>query len=225
MAEILVVEDERVIRRSLEGLLVGEGYSVRSARDGEEALVRIEEHRPDLVLLDVMMPKLNGYATCEAIRRRGLLLPVVFLTAKDAEESQIRALNLGCDGFVSKSAQPDLLLATVRRALERVAKGKDEVEQKALRLGSVRVDLDRHCLVRDGETIPLTSAEVVILTELAAHRDAYLDNEALFDALYGRDTLGNVENVRIYVSRLKAKLGAAGNLIINRSRLGYRLME
>ena len=91
MAEILIADDERLIREGMKALFVGEGFSVRTARDGEDALKKFAESRPDLVLLDVMMPKANGFRACEEIRRRDRLVPIVFLTAKDSEADQVRS--------------------------------------------------------------------------------------------------------------------------------------
>ena len=94
MPEILIVDDERAIREGLKMTLSGEGFAVRTARDGDDALKKIGEHKPDLVLLDVMMPRMNGFAACESIRKADKLLPVIFLTAKDSEADQVRASDL-----------------------------------------------------------------------------------------------------------------------------------
>lgn len=136
MAEILIVDDERVVREGLRQTLLGEGYAVRTARDGEDALRKIGEARPDAVLLDVMMPKMNGFRCCEEIRKADALLPVVFLTAKDSEADQIRGLGLGGDSYVSKASSEALLLTCVRRVLERVqrerAKSAVEVQKRMM---------------------------------------------------------------------------------------------
>lgn len=110
MSEILIVDDERLIREGLKMTLQGEGYEVRTARDGDEALNKIAERRPDLVLLDVMMPRMNGFRCCEEIRKTDPLLPVIFLTAKDSEADQVRGIGLGGDDYVSKATGDALLL-------------------------------------------------------------------------------------------------------------------
>ena len=144
MAEILLADDERMMRDGLKALLAGEGFAVRTARDGADALVRFSEKRPDAVLLDVMMPKKNGFAVCEELRRLDPLVPVIFLTAKDAEVDQVRGIALGADDFVSKSAGEEVLLARLRRALERAEGMKARnLAGRILRLGSVEVDLER----------------------------------------------------------------------------------
>ena len=111
MAEILLADDERAVREGLKAMLVGEGFSVRTARDGADALAKFAEKRPDAVLLDVMMPKMNGFMACRQMRELDSLVPVVFLTAKDSEADQVRGMGLGADDFISKSAGDEVLLA------------------------------------------------------------------------------------------------------------------
>ena len=112
VAEILLVDDERTVREGLKRLLESEGFAVRTARDGVDALAKLSDKRPDAVLLDVMMPKLNGFALCTELRKTDALLPVVFLTAKDSEADEIRGMGLGADDYVSKSAGEEVLLET-----------------------------------------------------------------------------------------------------------------
>lgn len=174
MAEILIVDDERALRESLGMVLAGEGHAVRTAHDGEEALRLISEKRPDLVLLDVMMPKLNGFRTCEEIRKADGLLSVIFLTAKDSEADQVRGMGLGADDYVSKEASDAVLLARIGRALERSARiGATLAEGGAemIRLGAVTVDTKR-LVVResDQEIARLTPTEAGILKLLDSAR-------------------------------------------------------
>ena len=122
MAEILIVDDERMIRAGLAQLLSGAGFTVREARDGKSALVAVAERRPDLVLLDVMMPGMDGFKVCEKLLASDRDLPVVFLTAKDSESDQVRGLEVGADDFLSKTVGEEVLLARVRKALARVAR-------------------------------------------------------------------------------------------------------
>ena len=110
MAEILIVDDERMIRAGLAQLLSGAGFSVREARDGKSALAAVAERRPDLVLLDIMMPGMDGFEVCEKILASDRDLPVVFLTAKDSESDQVRGLEVGADDFLSKTAGEEVLL-------------------------------------------------------------------------------------------------------------------
>ena len=117
MAEILVVDDERTVRDGLKARLQGEGFAVRTARDGADALAKIAERRPDLVLLDVMMPRMNGFRVCEEVRRTDGALPIVFLTAGASDGDQVRAIGLGGDDYVSKSAPDAVLLVQTRQGV------------------------------------------------------------------------------------------------------------
>ena len=162
MAEILIVDDERAIREGLKMTLSSEGFAVRTARDGDDALKKIGEHKPDLVLLDVMMPLMDGFAVCERIRQFDRDLPVVFLTAKDADEDQVRGLEVGADDFVSKGANDTVLLVRIRKTLERA----------------------RRLL---GNTAPdgLTKTEADIFRLLASEKGRYFSAMEIFSAIRG----------------------------------------
>ena len=174
MAEILIVDDEKALRDSLKIILLGEGFEVRMARDGDEALEKIAEKRPDLVLLDVMMTRMNGYKCCEKIRETDKLLPVIFLTAKDSETDQVRGISLGADDFVSKSASDSVLLARVNRALARSSAIGESVKSASaatIVLGTVSVDMKTLAVTEKGKEIArLTKTEADILKLLDAQR-------------------------------------------------------
>jgi len=229
MAEILIVDDERVLREGLKADLLGEGYEVRTARDGEEALKKITERRPDLVLLDVMMPKMNGFRCCEEIRKTEALLPVIFLTAKDAEGDQIRARGLGADDFVSKSASDALLLACVRRALvraQRMDKKGAEDGNRCVRLGAVIADIPSLIIVKDGmEIARLTKTEADILVCLNARRGEIVLFDDLITDLRGNGFACEDSLLYSHISHLRAKLGKAGELIATTRGVGYCLLK
>ena len=226
MAEILIADDERIIRDGMKALLSGEGYAVRTARDGEEAVRKFAERRPDLVLLDVMMPKANGFRACEEIRRKDRLVPVVFLTAKDSEADQVRGIGLGADDYVSKTAGDAVLLARIGRALERAADAMSAIPADVLRLGEVTVDLQRLRVVRDGagEIAVLTKTEADVLRRLAASRGVFVDGASLIAALRGEGFVCEDGMLYVHVSHLRRKLGPAGDLIDSERGAGYRLI-
>lgn len=226
MAEILIADDERIIRDGMKALLSGEGYAVRTARDGEEAVRKFAERRPDLVLLDVMMPKANGFRACEEIRRKDRLVPVVFLTAKDSEADQVRGIGLGADDYVSKTAGDAVLLARIGRALERAADVTSAIPADVLRLGEVTVDLQRLRVVRDGagEIAVLTKTEADILRRLAASRGVFVDGASLIAALRGEGFVCEDGMLYVHVSHLRRKLGPAGDLVDSERGAGYRLI-
>ena len=229
MAEILVVDDERVLRDGIKAILSGEGHAVRTARDGDEALKKIAEKRPDLVLLDVMMPKMNGFRCCEKIRETDGLLPVVFLTAKDAEADQVRGIGLGADDFVSKGASDAVLLARINRALER-AKAFGEAARRAsgtmIALGGITVDLKTLAVMEEGREIArLTRTEADILKIFNSQRGALIVPDDIITELRGNGFACEDTMLYMHISNLRKKLGVASGLIVNRRGVGYGLAE
>lgn len=229
MQEILIVDDERIMREGLKKMLLGEGFAVRTARDGEEALARIAEKRPGLVLLDVMMPKMNGFRCCEEIRRQNALLPVIFLTAKDSEADQVRGIDLGADGFVSKGAGENLLLASIRRALQRTGRIADLVAcaaARTLRLGNVVVDF-KTLAVNEGEReiARLTKSEADLLKILEEKGGMLVETNELIAELRGQGFACEDTMLYMHVSNLRRKLGSAADKIVNRRGVGYCLVR
>lgn len=229
MAEILIVDDERTLRESLGKVLAGEGHAVRTARDGEEALRLLSEKRPDLVLLDVLMPKLNGFRTCEEIRKTDALLPVIFLTAKDSEADQVRGMGLGADDYVSKDASDAVLLARIGRALERSARiGATLAEGGAetIRLGAVTVDAKR-LVVReaDREIARLTPTEAGVLKLLDSARGRPFSTDEIIAALRGEGFACEDALVYMHVSNLRRKLGVAAAMVASARGVGYTLVK
>lgn len=228
MAEILIVDDERVLREGMKARLQAEGYDVRTAKDGDDALVKIAERAPDLVLLDIMMPKTNGFRCCEAIRKTNALLPIVFLTAKDAEGDQVRGLGLGADDYVSKSAPESVLLARIGAALERTERfGANVTVAKAKRLliGPVEVDRQTFAVLLGGKAIAtLTKTEADVLAYLFRRRGELVLIDDIIAGLRGSGYACEDSMVYAHVSRLRRKLGPAGALVRNIRRAGYTLL-
>ena len=227
MAEILVVDDERVLRDGIKAVLSGEGFEVRTARDGDEALKKIAEKRPDLVLLDVMMPKMNGFRCCERIRETDRILPVIFLTAKDAEADQVRGIGLGADDFVSKSASDAVLLARINRALERtsaIGENIRSVSGTTIAIGTVSVDLKTFVVTEKGEEIAcLTKTEADMLRFLAAHRGELVVADDIITELRGNGFACEDAMLYMHMCNLRKKLGSAGPMIVNKRGVGYIL--
>lgn len=229
MAEILVVDDERVLRNGIRSLLSGEGFAVRTARDGDEALKKIAEKRPDLVLLDVMMPKMNGFRCCERIRETDRILPVIFLTAKDAEADQVRGIGFGADDFVSKSASDAVLLARINRALERSSAFGDasgRVSGTAIALGDVSVDMRSFVVMEKGREISrLTRTEADILKLFDSRRGEPVLSDDIITELRGKGFACEDTMLYMHISNLRKKLGAAADFIVTRHGFGYGLAE
>lgn len=229
MAEVLVVDDERVLRDGIKAVLSGEGFEVRTARDGDEALRKIAEKRPDLVLLDVMMPKMNGFRCCERIRETDRILPVIFLTAKDAEADQVRGIGLGADDFVSKSASDAVLLARINRALERASvfgETAKRVSGTTIVLGGVSVDMKTFVVMEKGREIArLTKTEADILKLFDAHRGELVVQDDIITDLRGNGFACEDTMFYVHICNLRRKLGSAGAMVVNKRGVGYGLAE
>ena len=223
-ADILIADDEATARRGFRALFEGEGYAVRTARDGEEALAKFREHRPDVVLLDVMMPKMNGIAACAEIRKSDPLVPILFFTAMPSDVGAVRALGLGADDYIDKAKSPDELLARVAAVLRRASAVASDKRDK-LSIGGVTVDFTTMTASGDGVSEELTKSEALFLRLLASERGKCFSFDDIFAALRGEGYIGDDNAVRCIAKRLKAKLGRAGELISNARGVGYKLVK
>ena len=223
-AEILIAEDEPSARRGFRALFEGEGYAVRTARDGEEALAKFRESRPDAVLLDVMMPKMNGIIACAEIRKSDPLVPILFFTAMPSDVGAVRALGLGADDYIDKAKSPEELLARVAAVLRRASVIASDKRDK-LSLGGVTVDFATMTASGDGVSEELTKSESFFLRLLASERGRCFSFDEIFAALRGEGYVGDDNAVRCIAKRLKAKLGRAGELIVNARGVGYKLVK
>ena len=217
--EILLADDERVVRASIAALLQSAGYLVRTARNGEEALSAIAEKRPDVAVLDVMMPKLDGFEACRRLRETDSRLPVLFLTALETDESQIRALGLGADDYVFKAASSDVILARVAAAVRRA---KRQEPTGDFSFGSWRILSARHEAMRaDGLKANLTEREIAILRLFASHPGEVMLKDWLAERFW-ENPLNVTENLlSVTIHRLKAKLPPDGSDIKTVRGSGY----
>ena len=222
MSEILIADDELQVRRNYRALLEAEGYAVRTARDGEEALRKFAERRPDLLLLDVMMPKKNGISVCEEIRATDACVPIVFFTALPSESALVRGLGLGADDYIDKSDGVETIVARVRRALARVEAFASAAPTRRARIGRAEVDFDTYRITGGSEKF-LTKTEADILWLLNSSRGQMFAYDDIIDVLRGRDFVCTSHMLYVHVSRIKQKLGSAGELIRNIRNVGYRL--
>ena len=227
--EILVVDDDPVIRRSFTDLFESEGYSVTVAKDGAAGVKKFHEVKPDVVLMDVMMPKMNGTKACEAIREADALVPILFFTAAPSDVSLVRGLGFGADDYIPKDRSPEEFLARVQAALRRydactghmAAAARDEAT-----IGNATVDFTRMKIVCRGKSVQMTRSEGIVLKLLASTPGRYYSYEKLFAALCGDKYMGDESSVRMLMSRIKHKLGVkAGNLIVSSRGLGYKLVK
>ena len=201
MTEILLVDDERTIRDSLSRLLREAGFTVLIAANGAAGVETFHERRPDLVLLDVMMPGMDGYAVCEAMRSADRETPIVFLSALDAEDDQIRGLAAGADDYVSKIASPALLEARIRKALERA---------------------DRFSKMDAPAAMTKTEADIYRLLESDCGR--FFSYREIFSAVCGEGYFADEGAIRVHVSNIRKKLPADERLVAKRG-VGYALVR
>lgn len=208
------------VREALAMLLESEGYAVVKAVDGEEALAKYHERHPDLVLLDVMMPRKNGYAVCEAIRAQDRQVPILFLTAKDSDADELRGLMLGADDYMSKTSSDPVKLARIANALER--RGGQEASGD-FTFADHKVDtVGVRLVAADGAETPLTVREVEILRYLSAHPGELLSRDFLLTRFWGVNFEGEDISLSVAISRLRGKLGKDGAHIETVYGGGYR---
>ena len=203
---VLVVEDDPTLRLGLTKTLRSAGFKVESAIDGAAGLERALALRPDLVLLDVMMPKMNGFEVCEELRRVDPDVPVLMLTAKGEEHDKVRGLRLGADDYVVKPFGVAELLARVDAALRR--KRRNESETAELAFGDVRVDFRSHQVFKAGQELEMTALEMRLLRYFVQHEGTLLPRQRILDGVWGADYFGTERTVDNFINRLRAKIEA-----------------
>jgi two-component system KDP operon response regulator KdpE len=199
---LLVVDDEAGILRLMKLELSAQGFRVITASDGEAAITLAEEHRPDAILLDVMMPGISGIEVMRRLRERSNV-PVLLVTAKDKDTDKVRGLELGADDYIVKPFNPDELGARVRAVLRRVL--SQDVE-RVVKAGDVEIDLTRRLVKKAGEPVALTRTEWLLLQHLAANAGKVMLNTELLTKVWGPEYRDDLQYLRVWVSRLRAKL-------------------
>ncbi len=220
---ILVVDDEPHIRRALRIALIGHGYEVEIAEDGDDALTRLGAWIPDAMVLDLIMPKRDGFAVVRDVRTWSSL-PIIVLSARGRESDKVAALDLGADDYITKPFGIDELLARLRAVMRRSSMPGDQV----IRAGKVMVDLGRHRVERDGVEVHLTPTEFDLLWVLAANAGKVMTHRQLLERVWGGYAAENARQLRIYVNYLRRKLEADPahpTLIVTEPGIGYRLRD
>jgi two-component system OmpR family response regulator len=217
---ILVVDDEPNITDLLAAALRFEGFAAEVATTGSEALAKARTLRPALILLDVMLPDLDGLEVCRRLRTEGDAVPVVFLTARDSTEDKVGGLGLG-DDYVTKPFSIDELVARIRAVLRRYGTGQDEAA--VLRFADLVMDIDAHEVWRDGELIELTATEFSLLRYLMENARRVVSKSEILDHVWDYDFAGDPNIVETYISYLRKKVDRAPYLIHTVRRVGYSL--
>jgi len=223
---ILIVEDETDIIELLTFNLEREGYRVESARTGEEGLEKARRLAPDLILLDLMLPKVDGLEVCKLLRAKDSTrhIPVIMLTAKGEEADVVTGLEVGADDYVAKPFSPKVLIARIRAALRR---NSEEAAESAniIRAGEVSIDPGRHEVKIDGRRIDLTPTEFALLTCLAKRPGWVYSRNQLVDEVRGTDTIVTDRAVDVQVAGLRKKMGKHGHLVETVRGIGYKFRE
>ena len=224
MAYILFAEDDSILRTSLETALTSEGYEVCGCKDGNEAMAAFSRRRPDLMLLDVMMPGKSGFDVCAEVRRADPTIPILFLTAKTSETDVVLGLGLGADDFIAKPFRIRELFARVSAALRRGRLAASAVNADTFMIGSARID-GRRFLVATEEPPDqsLTIRELGLLKEFAEHPGEVLSRDALLDKVWGLNYAGGTRTLDQHIVQVRRKLGKSGDLIETVRGVGYRL--
>ena len=223
METILVADDEASIRELLSLYLEREGFAVITAADGDAALAAARERQPDLIVLDLMMPKRSGYEVCRELRRDSDV-PILMLTARSEEVDRIVGLELGADDYLGKPFHPRELTARVKAILRR-AGAAPQRERGSVVVGPLRVDWRRHEAALDGAPLQLRNKEFELLRQLAEHEGIVLTREQLLETVWGYDYFGETRTVDVHVNQLRRKLSSDALAIETVRGVGYKLVQ
>jgi DNA-binding response OmpR family regulator len=221
MKTVLVVDDERNIVELVRLYLEKEGFNVVSAADGEQALVQYERSDPDLVVLDLMLPRMDGFEVCRELRRRGDV-PILMLTARSEDVDAIVGLELGADDYVTKPFNPRALVARVKAILRRTdvtARGG-----RPIQVGDLRIDPRRREATVGERRLDLRAREFDLLAALARDPGVVLSRDALLEDVWGTDFPGETRTVDVHVAEVRKKLGDDGPQVETVRGIGYRLV-
>jgi len=220
---ILVVDDEANILQLVRLYLEREGYQVLEARDGEKALEQIDNVKPALMVLDIMLPKIDGFDVCRRVRMKSDL-PIIMLTARDDDIDKIVGLELGADDYLTKPFNPRELVARVKAILRR-SQFQAVVDEHVVHVGDVRIDPARREVQVAGEEVPTRTKEFDLLLILARHRGIVLSREKILELAWGYDFLGQTRTVDVHVAHLRKRLAGSRSVRIETvTGIGYKLV-
>jgi two-component system phosphate regulon response regulator PhoB len=222
---ILVVDDETDILELIRYNLQKEGYRVTTVKTGEEGLQLVREMSPDVVVLDLMLPGLDGLSVCNRLKREDATrsIPVVMLTAKAEDSDIVTGLELGADDYVTKPFSPKVLTARIRAVLRRTGASEALLKENVITVHGITVDSSRHEVIYNGETLPLSPTEFAILEHLARSPGWVFSRARIIDAVKGKDYPVTERSVDVQILGLRKKLGEAGDVIETVRGVGYRM--
>ena len=228
MSKILVVDDEKPITDIEKFSLEKEGYEVEVAYDGEDALKKVEENTPDLIILDIMLPKIDGLEVAKEVRKTHNM-PIIMVTAKDSELDKVLGLEIGADDYVTKPFSNRELVARVKANLRRQSvasenSSKEDDEKREITFGDLTVHPDSYSVTKNGKTVDLTHREFELIHYLAQHAGQVMTREHLFQTVWGYDFFGDVRTVDVMVRRLREKIEddpSQPKWLVTRRGVGY----
>jgi two-component system, OmpR family, alkaline phosphatase synthesis response regulator PhoP len=224
--KILVVEDEPEIAQLVTYYLEKEGFRTITAQNGFEALKKVKEDKPNLVVLDLMLPQLDGLEVCKRLRStpNTAMLPIIMLTAKAEESDTIVGLELGADDYVTKPFSPKTLVARIKSLFRRLERATDHKPISGT-YGPLTMDLTRHEVRVNGTEVLLTAKEFGLLEHLLRHPGQVLTREVLLNEVWGYDYYGTTRTVDVHIRRLKVKVPFLNDAIVSIKTLGYKLQD
>jgi DNA-binding response OmpR family regulator len=202
---VLIADDDAHVHQSLNTYFRREGYQTLSAYDGEEAIRQVRQSRPDMMLLDIMMPKMDGLVVCREVRKFSSL-PIIMLSAKGEEFDKLLGLELGADDYITKPFSPREVLARVKAVLRRMHELKEEEKSKHLVVSNLDIDMGAFIVKLGGQAVPCTPKEIEILWTLASNPGMVFSREHLLQSIWGYDFLGDTRAVDSHIKRIRAKL-------------------
>lgn len=226
-AKILIVEDERDIVDLLRYNLKQENFEVDVVRNGADVLPRAVDNPPDLILLDLMLPEVDGLIVCRLLKNdpRTKKIPIVMLTAKADEQDRVTGLELGADDYITKPFSPREVVLRINAVLRRLNAGNNDEDENQIETHGVVIDLNRHQVLTDDGAIDLTATEFKLITLFAKSPGRVFNRDILMDVIWEQEYYGIDRTVDTHVSRLRRKLGKLGKHIETVYGVGYRLKE
>lgn len=221
MDKVLVVEDEDILREIIIDYLTADGYQVLEAADGEKALELFQTNAVDLVILDIVLPKIDGWSVCRRIRKQSGV-PIIILTARSDEDDSLLGYELGADDYLIKPYSPKVLMAKVKRFLEKYS---GMAEGKLVSAVGIVLNPGSRLVSIDGRTLDLTHTEFEILAYLMQNKGIVMSRDQLISRIWGYDFYGDEKTVNSHIRNLRAKLGGKGSCIVTVIRSGYKFTE
>ena len=223
--KILIIEDEKDIAELVKHYLEKDNFETLSAFDGEKGLELVKKQNPDVVILDLMLPKIDGIEVCKRIRSDSKVsnVPIIMLTAKGDESDRIIGLELGADDYVTKPFSPKELVARVKALLRRIERGGEK--QKVYKFKNLTLNLESHEVLLDKNQVKLTSKEFWLLEELLRNKERVLTRDKLLNDVWGYDYYGTTRTIDVHIRRLREKLPGISDHIVTVKQLGYKFKE